>query len=338
MIMVESMSNGNTLVTEDIMATRQSSQQSEDSGSNDAKMSELNLAIDKAMLLLRNWNTGMIKSPIEDTKFSQSVEEVDAPKEIMPQSSINSTPRDSVDSGYGGGIDINMKISGETIITTISSLVRALNDSVRQIQQLKLKNMLLKSNSNDLQSSYAVEDNLKKQQFERMKYQFLIEKEHLLEKLRAKESKVTKYKSRVIEKNRQINKLTRILNENSTLDASVSETSESNTRRSVASIPLSTSSKHKASDMLKTLGILASQVLKDEVDDDSGNQTIPQLADNTTDSDIMHTPIFDDQLRLPSQVSVRGVPISNSSARSPAVELPKIKRFSTCNETIKNVD
>lgn len=319
MKMTDNISDGNALLTKELVPTRQSSVQSEDQGLGDAKMSELDLAIARAKSLLRQLYSGTVKSPIEEARFSPVVEDSDESKELLTRPDINCTPRDSLDSGYGD-TDISIKMSEEAVMTTISSLMKALNDSVRQIQQLKFKNMMLKSNSNDLQSTYAVEENLKKQQFERMKYQFLLEKEQLMEKLRAKEGKVAKYKSRVVEKNRQINKLTRILNDNSILDTSASEISESNTRRSVASIPLSTSSKHKTSDMLKTLGLLASQVLKDEVDDDSGNQTIPQVADNTTDSETLHTPIFDEQLRLPSQVS-GGQPASssNSVARNAAV-------------------
>ncbi|QLL30496.1 hypothetical protein HG536_0A03130 [Torulaspora globosa] len=314
--MSDNITGNNELLAKELVATGQSSVMSDDKAFSDTKLSELDLAIVRARSLLRTLNSGMVNSPIEETRFSPLMEDLDEPGKSLTKHGINCTPRDSMEGGHEEA-NIGTKSSEESVMTTISSLMRALDDSMRQIQQLKLKNMLLKSNSDNLQSSYVVEENLRKQQFERMKYQFLLEKEQLIEKLRAKESKVAKYKSRVMEKNRQINKLTRILNDSAILDTSASETSDSTTRRSVTSIPLSSSSKYKTSDMLKTLGLLASQVLKDEVDEDSGNQTILQVADNTTDSEGLHTPIFDDQLRLPSQVSGdRAAPPSYSIAKN----------------------
>lgn len=280
------------LLGKELTPTGKSSMQSDDF----SDMSDLDRTIVRAKSLLRKLNSGMVRSPVEEKNFAP-LEDSDGSEKSLAKHSINCAPRASEEAGSG------TEAPEESVMATISSLVGALDESMRQIQQLKLKNMLLKSNSDNLQSSYTVEENLRKQQFERMKYQFLLEKEQLIEKLRAKENKVAKYKSRVMEKNRQINKLTRILNSNAILDTSASETSDSTTRRSVSSIPLNSNSKYKTSDMLKTLGILASQVLKDEVDDDSGNQTILQVTDNTTDSEGLHTPIFDDQLRLPSQIS-----------------------------------
>ncbi|QLQ78061.1 hypothetical protein HG537_0A03080 [Torulaspora globosa] len=310
--MPDNITSNDELVAKEVIPVGKSCVQSDDSAFSDKRMSDLDLAIVRAKCVLRKLHAGTVRSPVEERKFSPLMEDLDVREKSVTK---YCTPRDSMDSGYEEA-DTSTKSTEESVMATISSLVGALDESMRQIQQLKLKNMLLKSNSDNLQSSYTVEENLRKQQFERMKYQFLLEKEQLIEKLRAKENKVAKYKSRVMEKNRQINKLTRILNDNATLDTSASETSDSTTRRSVSSIPLSSNSKYKTSDMLKTLGLLASQVLKDEVDEDSGNQTILQVADNTTDSDSLHTPIFDDQLRLPSQVSGgRAAPPSYSVAK-----------------------
>lgn len=285
-------------------------------------------------------------------------------------------------------------IPPKDISVVISSLIHVLNQNVRQNQQLKLKNMILKSNSGDVQSRYEVEENLKKQQFERKKCQLFLERENLIRRIHTKDGKVAKYKNKIIEKNREINRLMRILNEHSISDtpkindsSSHNDTngksdhdgkennnddssndnnsvptrvlkppSASNSSTAASSMSSSTSNKEKASDMLRTLGMLASQVLNDEADEDSANQTTIQAnnsglkgsADcNTTEPEILHSPNV--SVTNPNSESVNGQsgePRSTSTGNSNysnilkqlPTQMPKMKRFSTVDGTVKDIE
>lgn len=113
--------------------------------------------------------------------------------------------------------------------------------------------------------------------------------------------------------------------------------------------------------MLRTLGMLASQVLNDEADDDSANQTIPQAnnstskhpADcNTTEPEILHSPNV--SAGVPNQESINGQsgePRSTTSTENGnrltsgnrilkqlPVQMPKMKRFSTVDGTVKDIE
>lgn len=334
----------NAITARDSAISSQSSMQHDDE--NDTKMDELRRAISNAKTLIRRLNSHLVKSPIEESKFSQFVEDTDESNLFLKNTqTIESTPRDSSDCSARSiyeEANNNENLSEEVIMVTIRSLVKALDDSLRQIQQLKLKNMLLKSNSNDIQSTYEVEENLKRQQYERMKCQLLLENQQLVERLRIKEGKVAKYKTRIVEKNRQINKLTRILNENSIAETAYAPSSNQHLRKPsrTTSLDSSDSSKHKdkTSDMLRTLGILASQVLNDEADDDSANQTIPQIIDNTTETEVLQSPILENQLQTSSQILNRSFsggdskPLLNGSS----IQLPKMRSFSTLKDGRRN--
>ncbi|GAV51795.1 hypothetical protein ZYGR_0AF02660 [Zygosaccharomyces rouxii] len=279
------------------------------------------------------------------------------------------------------------------ISVVINSLIHALNQSVRQNQQLKLKNMILKSNSGDVQSRYEVEENLKKQQFERKKCQLFLERENLVKRIQTKDGKVAKYKNKIIEKNREINRLMRILNEHSISDTpkindsynnnnndsksnhdnktnnndtsnnsnsapnrALKPPSASNTSTAVSSTTSSTSNKEKASDMLRTLGMLASQVLNDEADEDSANQTTIQAnnsglkghADcNTTEPEILHSPNFNGAIHNSESMNGQaGDPRSTSTGdgnhtdflKQLPIQMPKMKRFSTVDGTVKDIE
>lgn len=263
--------------------------------------------------------------------------------------------------------DYDKEMPHKDITVVVNSLVEVLNSYVRQNQQLKLKNMILTSNSGDLQSRYEVEENLKKQQFERMKCQLFLEKENLLKKLQLKDGKVLKYKNKIIEKNREINRLMRILNEHSILDTSQtsfngggsvnSSTGNAHGRASPPAAkqkPHLSRNKEKASDMLRTLGMLASQVLNDEADDDSANQTIVQANNsgnravdcNTTEPEIFHSPNVSAGTQNSDSINqMRGTPEPRSSSvgancflKQLPIQMPKMKRFSTVDGTVKDIE
>lgn len=304
------------MMTRDTTISAQSSMRYDDSEHGEVTSEDLNKAVNNAKALIRQLSSRLVKSPADEQTTEDALDDSGP---CFTKLELKTPSRNPDHSDYDGK-QSDHTITEERIIDTISSLVKVLDDYTRQIQQLKLKNMLLKSNSNDIQSTYEVEENLKKQQYERMKYQFLAENQKLVERLRIKESKVTKYKNRIVEKNRQINKLTRILNNSSSSESSGSQTPGSGSKELSKTVPPSTYTKEKASDMLKTLGILASQVLNEEVDDDSGNQTIAQVADNTTEPEIVHAPILSGQVpRISSDVQ----------GSSEKATIPEMKSFRT---------
>lgn len=315
-------------MVQDTTISAQSSMRYDEYEQSDVRSDELNEAIRGAKMVIRQLNSRLVKSPIDEPELSQAVDGSEHSEISFGKFDLKTPSRES------GSSDCDEKRndqagSEETIIATISSLIKVLDSSTRQIQQLKLKNMLLRSNSNDIQSTYEVEENLKKQQFDRMKFQLLADNQQLLEKLRIKEGKVAKYKNRIVEKNRQINKLTRILNDDPASQKSASLTPGSASKELSGNVPSTSNPKEKASDMLKTLGILASQVLNEEVDDDSGNQTIPQGADNTTDPEIVHAPILSGRLlRAPRQ----------GSDPNTTTELPEMKSFKMLSGVIKELE
>lgn len=372
--------------TRDISMSSQSSFHWENENENGANNEELQRAIASGLKLIRifeqndieNESSGINNGYLHDSEYS---------KQILTE---------ILDSKY------DKFMPPKYIGVVINSLIQVLNQSVRQNQQLKLKNMILKSNSGDVQSRYEVEENLKKQQFERKKCQLFLERENLLKRIHTKDGKVLKYKNKIIEKNREINRLMRILNEhsisevqesnnnddnddkdntsnnednnnnnnnnhennnnnnnnqnsneNSTHTRILKPSSASNSSTAVSPTTSSTSNREKASDMLRTLGMLASQVLNDEADDDSANQTTIQVnnsglkgpADcNTTEPEILHSPNV--SVTNPNPESTNGgsksTSIENgnysSALKRLPVQMPKMKRFSTVDGTVKDIE
>ncbi|QLG72396.1 hypothetical protein HG535_0D01040 [Zygotorulaspora mrakii] len=336
----------------------------------DAKNDKLRVAILRARRLIHELSSHVMRSPMEETKFplankhsevtcydhNSHLNETTQFKDRLPtkEDILNvSTPERAAIFPESIGISGHDIISDKDVLITVSSLVNALDDSLRQIQQLKFKNMLIESNSNNIQSTFEVEENLRKQQFERMKCQLLLDKQELIETLHFKEGKIAKYKNRIVEKNRLINKLMRTLNENSIHDNLKFGDFESSRKSSMSSANRSIS-KDKTYDMLKTLGLLASQVLNDEIDEDS-NQTIQQPSEitggdcNATEIDITSNSIsrVEKDIQLPTiefladSKSVSGTPIEKSvlnDSSSPHIELPKMKNFSTVDGTVKDIN
>ncbi|CCK68249.1 Fdo1p KNAG_0A05860 [Huiozyma naganishii CBS 8797] len=164
------------------------------------------------------------------------------------------------------------------VLPVLKSLVYSLEFASRQLQQYKFKNMMLTSANNDNELRVNVERNLKKQELERMKNQLLMTKQNLNERLNSKDIKIRKYKKRIIEKNKEINKLARMLNisaaEINHNNGSSFEYSNSTISSLRTTTTAETSDTHgdtsanrfQRSNMLRTLGALASQVLNDETE------------------------------------------------------------------------
>lgn len=228
-------------------------------------------------------------------------------KDTFKQDVSLNTPQNSQDKDLLGET-LRYKIDETEIFNITHSLVTSLRASIIQIQQLRYKSMIQNTtNSEDIQSRINVEKNLQKQEFERIKSQLLMEKNSLLNKVTINEKKIKKYKKRIIEKNLEINRLAKLLNENITdityHDISSMDNSNSTVSSSLKQTPIpsreesftirTTANSANTSNMLRTLGALATHVLKTNGDneDTSANRTVllqnSKLEDdNNTEIDI----------------------------------------------------
>lgn len=263
----------------------------------------------------------------------------------------------------------------DEVVQCLSRMVEQLADSSAQIQQLKFKNLLLENKVDaEATSRLEVEENLKKQQFERLKSQLYTENIHLFEQLKIKESKVTKYKKKIVAKNHHINQLMRLLNQTpAAFDSSQSESSmvsnqKEDTEEGDATIPITESVKKprqlkNETHMLHTLGMLATHVLKDEnksietspngdetriEDDDSVNRTIIQSgvkAGNDTELEVDVSPSYS-RMVPPLQNAGSKEDLHNLRVVLPTiprpelkldVKVPIMKRFNTLDGSVKDI-
>ncbi|CAG60224.1 uncharacterized protein GVI51_I00583 [Nakaseomyces glabratus] len=259
------------------------------------------------------------------------------------------------------------------VLDILRTLADRLNESTKQVQQLKYKNLLLSNKtSNENQMRHEVEENLKTQQFEKLKSQLYVENVHLNEQLHIKENKVTKYKKKIIAKNKHINQLMRLLNQTpQLLDSSQSESSmisnaREDTEEADTTIPI-TDSGRKAkpvkteTHMLNALGMLASHVLKDEnkaddtsgngdetriEEDDSVNRTILQSEVKSSNQEIMdRSPTFARSLApilpLNKKEELHSLRVVLPNIPRPEmkldVKLPVMKRFNTLDGSVKDI-
>ncbi|CDO95087.1 unnamed protein product [Kluyveromyces dobzhanskii CBS 2104] len=183
------------------------------------------------------------------------------------------------------------------VTATIEHLVTAVTKSQERAKQLTLKNMFLVQNLNELQSGFRVEQNLAKQQFESMKYNLMIQKADLQRQLEGSSVKITKYRETIMSKNKEINRLSRLLNQSQVYNSRLSRPGSvpsASVRKPYISRQLHSSD----SNMLNTLGILATKVLKEEQNPPHDNEHVcalqsplledkPENMDNT-ESDISH--------------------------------------------------
>lgn len=263
----------------------------------------------------------------------------------------------------------------DEVVECLNRMVEQLAESSAQVQQLKFKNLLLTNKvDTESESRFEVEENLKKQQFERLKSQLYTENIHLSEQLKIKDSKVTKYKKKIVAKNHHINQLMRLLNQSpAVFDSSQSESSmistqKEDTEEADTTIPITESVKKprqlkNETHMLQTLGMLATHVLKDEnksaeaspngdetriEDDDSVNRTIIQSAvktGNDTELEIDRSPSYG-RVIPPLQTTGTKEDLHNLRVVLPSiprpelkldVKLPIMKRFNTLDGSVKDI-
>ena len=239
----------------------------------------------------------------------------------------------------------------------VNSLIDALTNSSQQVQQLKFKNMMLSSNKGNLQSRHEVEGNLQRHEYEHIKTQMLQERQTMMQNLNVSNGKVQKYKKRIVEKNREINKLLKLLNENS-IDVTQIELSsvEPSSTSSVRVKSPEDISKNRKADMLKALGVLATQVLNDDTEDGSINQTYIQSSmraedENITEAEISayqpyhninkntnsNTPVTSSNVLLHKFSNGPILPEIKNNSQSTPVVLPKMRSFSTIDNTSKKI-
>lgn len=229
----------------------------------------------------------LIKQLIENNQSLSNIKKTDGSKQDTGLNTQQNRQRNELQAEH-----ISDKIDERDIFNTIHSLVTSLRAAIIQIQQLKYKSMIQNTmNTEDIQSRINVEKNLQKQEFERIKSQLLIEKNSLLNKVTVNEKKIKKYKKRIIEKNLEINRLAKLLNENitdityhdiSSIDnsnsiasSSLKQTTIPSTEEELLTIRNNTDSKD-TSNMLRTLGALATHVLSTngDTEENSANRTL----------------------------------------------------------------
>lgn len=246
--------------------------------------------------------------------------------------------------------EYNDSHSNQEIVNTMYKLMNLLDYSNKQIQQLKFKNMMLASSETERHHRQHVEENIQKQEFERIKSQLLSEKKMMIERIRATDTKVRKYKKRIMEKNIEINRLTRLLND-STLDVTqleVSSTEYTNSTTSSARMRTPDHEKNKEpGDMLRTLGVLASQVLNDDTEEISINRTILQSAtkpenhDNSTEAEISYYQTNESIHNGPLIAgrkfnSIPILPEIKPINEKPA-QIPRLRSFNTIDGSVKDI-
>ncbi|EDO17515.1 hypothetical protein Kpol_1058p52 [Vanderwaltozyma polyspora DSM 70294] len=338
-------------------------------GSNE-NSKQVYISLDKAKSLLRIHQSSFLMSPSEELSQDIGSLKSNLSNNIIP-TSTNSGKMHSIDitgdssklssQSTDGDIDRTVDFDNSQlseilkvdITATVSSLCTLVKSMSKEIQHLKFKNMILSSNENDYKSKYEVEENLQRRQFEKIKSQLMNENQEALTKLKVKENKVIKYKKRIMEKNMEINRLTRILNDNSLNNAkilnpkrSLSATASLAKRDSITS--------EKMPDMLNALGILATQVLNDRAP--LGNASVgnepPKLSNNNsidanmTENDIAQGTDVDATINADPNTTNSSLIYGNSStikismvpAKVPQkFQLPKMKSFSTNDGTVKDI-
>lgn len=313
-------------------------------GSPESNGSDVQGVIQKASKLIGQLNNNGLMSPMEEEHSHPSSSQETLTTEREPSEQDHPRPLQANDGNIQKEANVysgrrNSAYARENMLNVLQSLVTHLNQAVSQIQQLKFKNMILTSNENNIQSRHEVEDNLQKQQFERMKCQFLLEHQCLKAQLRKRDSKIVKYKQRIIEKNQKLNNLTKVLNQHAISDTSQIDSFSSSIRKTPSS---TTTPQEMKPDMLNTLGILATHVLKDEIEDDSGNQTILQLAAGSISNDCNTTELEITCSSEMTSAATNNRPNGNiesvqGSHENKNLQLPKMKSFSTIDGTIKDI-
>ncbi|CCE64095.1 hypothetical protein TPHA_0G02590 [Tetrapisispora phaffii CBS 4417] len=254
-----------------------------------------------------------IKNAIDSTEIGKDFETLESsntftdknitPKSLSPtntntneiSSNDNNSIFTSTDSTHSvetkpSTLDLSNNINSQQICTTIKSLVDMLNLMSQEVQKLKFKNSLLSSQESESKNNYKLELNLQKQQFEKLKFQLNEENTLYLSDIKNKDNKVKKYKSKIMEKNQEINKLRRLLN-NNPIYVNNNSVTPHNTKtmavpgRRVVSMNSSLSpvtvNKKEGPDMLNALGLLASHVLNDKIQLDNCMDNIPRtITDN----------------------------------------------------------
>ncbi|CCD26473.1 Fdo1p NDAI_0H03000 [Naumovozyma dairenensis CBS 421] len=296
---------------------------------------ELISAIYKAQDIVSKLKRPHLQSPVDSPEFSKEIErqldnEQRHPSSVKKNKYLSeleplNTPKTS-STAFVDSLelhDTNVPVSN--VINVINSLVDSLSKSMNELKDLKYKNLILNTNNSGTYSRYEIEKNLQKKEYERLKYQLLEEKQSYMIQLRAKDHKVNKYKKRIVEKNRAINKLNRILHENLLKENLKSNSLKSLNRNELEratplDMKIGINASRAASGMLDTLGLLATHVLNDELIDEKNNETTIQSEDSVPNEGTQ----FGGSVASKAEISVK------------PFQMPKLRSFNTVNGSISD--
>ncbi|AMD21745.1 HFL111Cp [Eremothecium sinecaudum] len=325
--------------------TRKSSLSSNSSGSGDDSLlqEQISAAVDHTKLLLSKLNedvlpiekNGNIASKNREQQFLEEGGYSRPQKEVITHIVKNAVERQTIKPEIYHRTDLYHKLQRGTnteLLDSLNSLVDLLEKSQQNVRQLKLKNLLLSSNLKDIDSRKGVEMNLSKHLYEKVKLQLNIENQELKETIRLKDTKISKYRHTIIEKNKQINKLMRILNDTSSIESRSSSLplSSHNRPNLVIKNPRDEHSLQRSdSSMLDTLGILASRVLSEENESAHSHELTESDNYHSTDSSQSHLTSAQVQIQK-SQVRCEGK--LTQTKQLPSMKIPSLRKFSVLRE------
>lgn len=331
------------------------------SSSDETLIEQAHAAIEHTKTFLENLNFDQALSPVEDPHQNNSQSSVFSSQEVksmiqtpyhnkfsssnnnnLPESSSTHLATPSTGSDYDR-IAFNAPNSERKheLAEILHSLVELLSKSQEQIKQLKLKNLMLNTGLKDTNSRFEVEHNINKQQFERIKCQLILENQGLVEKMNSKDMKIRKYKDRIIEKNKEINRLMRLLNK-SCIPNPPSGNSSSSIQK-----PRLERSKTRDSNMLATLGILASHVLNEEQDapgNSGADNTELEMSQNDSHYGDINPPVparaqYFHSMPVLSEArppSVQATGSEKDESKS-GLQLPRLRSFNTLDGSVKEI-
>ncbi|CUS20893.1 LAQU0S02e00760g1_1 [Lachancea quebecensis] len=227
------------------------------------------------------------------------------------------------------------------IVQSLEALVHLASKAREQAKQLRFKNFMLTAGLKDTNSRFEVETSLTKQQFERIRCQLVMECQELQQKVHLQDLKLSKYKETIIEKNKEINKLGRLLNDSGVAKSlHVRNTPQSVTKK--AHLDRSSKAHRKDSGMLATLGLLATQVLSDKsehsvnVDNTESDISHDSFSNQTQGNNAQAAKPFLSTPILPKLTRTSFTSPHDDAPSENQFQIPKLRSFSTLEDSLKD--
>ncbi|SCU77443.1 LAME_0A01134g1_1 [Lachancea meyersii CBS 8951] len=287
---------------------------------------------------LQSQSSGDLKDSLSDTSYSSSASSPRVQHVIEEASSLvaklKSCDRVSPSNNKTDDDD-SIVCSRSELIQSLEKLNQMLTSSHEEVKGFKFKNMMLTASLKDSNSRFEVESQLQKQQSGRIRCQLVMQNQQLHDKLRLQDLKVVKYKKTIKEKNIEINRLTRLLNNSGAPNAaSLKHTPQSITKP--PRIHRGSKFQHKNPNMLTTLGLLASHVLSERKDSVANIDNTE--SDISHDSFLNHHASADAFPRSPHVLSIATLPRSSAASLTPTSDssskhiLPRFQSFTAFSD------